>query len=72
MGYSLDHPTDTYRFTSLSTKKIIHSKDVKWLDKQWGQYYKISTKDMVQEEIEIYEEMKTKQQCQKSKKHRNK
>ena len=29
---------------------------MKWLDKTWGQYYKIPTKDMVQEEIEIYED----------------
>ena len=29
---------------------------MKWLDKTWGQSYKIPTKDMVQEEIEIYED----------------
>ena len=56
VGYSQDHPADTYHFINLSTKRIIHSRDVKWLDKTWGQYYKIPTKDMVQEEIEIYEE----------------
>ena len=46
VGYSLDRPADTYHFINLSTKRIIHSRDVKWLD----------TKDMVQQEIEIYEE----------------
>ena len=56
VGYSLDHPTDTYCFLNLSTKGIIYSRDVKWLDKTWGQYYKIPTRDMVQEEIEIHEE----------------
>ena len=56
VGYSLDHPTDTYCFINLSTKIIIHSTDVKCLDKTRGQHYKIPTKDMVQEEIEIYEE----------------
>ena len=56
MGYSLDHPTDTYHFINLSTKRIIQSRDEKWFDKTWGQCYKISTRDMVQEEIEIYEE----------------
>ena len=56
VGYSLDHPAFTYHFNNLSTKRIIHSRDVKWLDKTWGQYYIITTKDMVQEEIEIYEE----------------
>ena len=29
---------------------------MKWLDKTWGQYYKVPTKDEVQEEIESYEE----------------
>ena len=58
VGYSLNHPTNTYRFINLSTKRIIHSRDVKWLDETWGQYYKIPTKDMVQEEIEFYEENK--------------
>ena len=56
VGYSLDHPADTYCFINLSTKRIIHSRDVKWLDKTLGQYYKVPTKDEVQEEIEIYEE----------------
>ena len=56
MGYSLNHSADTYCFINLSTKRVIHSRDVKWLDKTWGQYYKIPTIDMVQEEIEIYEE----------------
>ena len=56
VAYSLDHPADTYCFINLSTKRIIHSRDVKWLDKAWGQYYRIPTKDMVQEEIEIHED----------------
>ena len=29
---------------------------MKWLDKTCSQYHKIQTKDVVQEEIEIYEE----------------
>ena len=45
VGYSLNHPTDIYCFINLSTKKVIHSRDVKWLDKTWGQYYKILAKD---------------------------
>ena len=56
VGYSLDHPADTYCFINLCTKRIIRSRDVKWLDKTWGQYYKIPTKDMVQEEREICED----------------
>ena len=56
VGYSLDHPADIYHFINLSTERIIHSKDVKWLDKTWGQNYKVPTKDKGQEENEIYEE----------------
>ena len=56
VGYSLDHPPDSYCLINLSTKRIIHSRDVIWLDKTWRHYYKIPTKDMVQEEIEIYED----------------
>ena len=48
MEYSLNHLADTYHFINLSTKRVIHSRDVKWLDKTWVQYYKIPTKDMVQ------------------------
>ena len=33
VGYSLDNPTDTNRFINLSMKRIIHNRDVKWLDK---------------------------------------
>ena len=62
VGYSLNHPADSYHFINLSTKIVIHSRDVKWLDKTWGQYYKIPTKDMVQEEIEIYEENKSQEE----------
>ena len=53
VGYSLNHPADTCCFINLSTKRVIHNRDVKLLDKTSGQYYKIPTKDMVQEEIEI-------------------
>ena len=56
VGCSLDHPADTGRFINLRTKRIIHSRDVKWLDKTWSNYYKIPTKNVVQKEIEIYEE----------------
>ena len=45
--YRLNHPADTYWLINISTKRIIHSRDVIWLDKIWGQYYKIQTKDMV-------------------------
>ena len=56
VGYCLNYPADTYHFINLSNKRVICSRDVKWLDKTWGQYYKTPTKDMVQEEIEIYED----------------
>ena len=45
VGYSLNHPGDTYCFINLKTKRVFHNRNVKWLDKTWGQYYKIPTKD---------------------------
>ena len=37
---------------------------MKWLDKTWGQHSKIPTKDVVQEEIEIYEENENQEEMQ--------
>ena len=69
VGYSLDHPTDSYHFIYLSTKRIIHGRDVKWLDKTWGQYYNIPTQDIVQEEIEIYEDNENQEAMSERTKH---
>ena len=33
LGYAADHPEDTYRMLNLETKKVIITRDVKWLNK---------------------------------------
>jgi hypothetical protein len=38
VGYTDDHPSDTYRFINLSTNKLILSRDCRWLNKTYGQY----------------------------------
>jgi hypothetical protein len=38
VGYSNDHPSDTYRFINIKTRKLLISRDVKWLGKTWGEY----------------------------------
>jgi hypothetical protein len=36
LGRALDQPRDTYRFLNLETRRIIHCRDVMWLDKTYG------------------------------------
>ena len=36
VGYSVDHANDVYRMLNLETKRIVNSRDIKWLN----QYYK--------------------------------
>ena len=62
--YSLNHLADTYHFINLSTKRVFRIRDVKWLDKTWGQYYNIPTKDMVQLELVINEENENQEEIQ--------
>ena len=33
LGYATDHPEDIYRMLNLETKKVIITRDVKWLNK---------------------------------------
>ncbi len=40
VGYSDEHPRHTYRFVNLSTNRVVISRDVKWLNKTWGEYQK--------------------------------
>ena len=42
VGYSNNHPSDTYRFINLRTKKLIMSRDYRWLEKSWAQYHNIT------------------------------
>ena len=38
LGYSRDHGSGVFRFLNIKTRKIIHSRDVKWIDKKYGDY----------------------------------
>ena len=44
LGYAADHPEDTYRMLNLETKKVIITRDVKWLNKM---HNKISKKKRI-------------------------
>ena len=43
VGYSDNHAGNVYRFINLKTQKIIHSRDVAWLQKFWGEYVGLKT-----------------------------
>ena len=40
VGYADDHSRDVYRFLNIHTKRIIMSRDVRWLNIIWKQYKK--------------------------------
>ena len=42
VGYSDDHSRDVYRFLDIRTKRIIISRDVRWLNIIWKHYRKKS------------------------------
>ena len=35
VGYSLNHPDETYQMFDMKTKKVIISRDVRWLNKNY-------------------------------------
>ena len=39
VGFSYNHPNLTFRLFKFSTKSIIHSRDVKWLNKYYSEYF---------------------------------
>ena len=41
VGYSTQHAGDVYRFLNHKMSRVIHSRDVKWTGKTWGEFYKI-------------------------------
>lgn len=53
VGYSDDHPKGTYRFVHLSTKRIVHSRDSKWLKKTWGEYRNVKAEPVITDDDEI-------------------
>ena len=40
VGYAEDHAKDVYRFLNIHTRRIILSRDVRWLNIIWKQYKK--------------------------------
>ena len=45
VGYSTNHAGNVYQFIHAKTNQVIYSRDVQWLNKLWGEYYKQSPED---------------------------
>ena len=56
VGYADDHTKDFYRFMNTHTRRIILSRDVRWLSIIWKQYKKKSLYARRQVELFLYEE----------------
>ena len=56
VGYADDHTKDVYRFLNIHTRRIILSRDVRWLNTIWKQYKKKSLYAGRQVELFLYEE----------------
>ena len=56
VGYADDHSCDVYRFLIIRTKRIIMSRDVRWLNIIWKQYKKKSNCARKQVELFLDEE----------------
>ena len=56
VGYTEDHAKDVYRFLNIHTRRIILSRDVRWLNIIWKQYKKKSLYARRQVELFLYEE----------------
>ena len=56
VGYAEDHAKDVYRFFNIHTRRIILSRDVRWLNIIWKQYQKKSLYARRQVELFLYEE----------------
>ena len=41
VGYSTQHAGEVYRLLNPKTSRVIHRRDVKWIDKTWAESYKI-------------------------------
>src|SRR5210317_276422 len=55
LGYSDEHDDSTYRMMNISTKRVIHTRDIMWLQKTYGEYYQVQKPMIV--EIEDEESM---------------
>ena len=56
VGYADDHIKDVYRFLNIHTRRMILSRDVRWLNIVWKQYKKKSLYARRQVELFLYEE----------------
>ena len=56
VGYVDDHTKDVYRFVNIHMRRIILSRDVRWLNIIWKQYKKKSLYARRQVELFLYEE----------------
>ena len=56
VGYAEDHAGDVYRFLNINTKKIIMSRDVRWLNIIWKHYRMKSIYARKQVELFLEEE----------------
>ena len=56
VGYADDHTKDMYRFLNIHTKRIILSRDVRWLNIMWKRYKKKSIYARSRVELFLYEE----------------
>ena len=56
VGYADDHTKDVYRFLNIHTRRIILSRDVRWLNIIWKQYKKKRLYATIQVELFLYEE----------------
>ena len=59
VGYADDHSRDVYRFLNIHTKRIIISRDVRWLNIIWKHYRKKSIYARKQVELFLNEEEKS-------------
>ena len=59
VGYTDDHSRDVYRFLNIHTKRIIMSRDVRWLNIIWEHYRRKSIYARKQVELFLDEEEKS-------------
>ena len=59
VGYADDHSRDVYRFLNIHTKRIIISRDVRWLNIIWKHYRRKSIHARKQVELFLDEEEKS-------------
>ena len=53
LGPSEDHVEHAYRFMSMETKRVILSRDVKWLNKNYGQWKRGNNPQVVYDKDEM-------------------